>query len=124
MLELLIERQRSERQTQIGKFFFQTHHRLHQLTDQNHSIQILWLAEVQRLTCPLWVKSGHVRCKHGCPLYPQKRTWSGQGRFLIPAPPDSLSLKLGYIERSKLAGRSNGNSHNPRHERFAQALFE
>src|SRR6185369_1642395 len=60
MLELLIERQRSERQTQIGKFFFQTHHRLHELTDQNHSIQILWLADVQRLTCPLWVVSGHL----------------------------------------------------------------
>src|SRR4029453_1622810 len=71
MLEFLIERQRSERQTQIGKFFFQTHHRLHQLTDQNHSIQILWFAEVQRLTCPLWVKSRHLRRKKRCPLYPQ-----------------------------------------------------
>jgi len=23
--------------------------------------------------CPLWVRSGHVRCKTACPLYPQKR---------------------------------------------------
>src|SRR5262245_44630181 len=23
--------------------------------------------------CPLWVKSGHVRCKRACPLYPRKR---------------------------------------------------
>src|SRR5262249_37321718 len=23
--------------------------------------------------CPLWVKSGHVRCKTSCLLYPQKR---------------------------------------------------
>jgi Uncharacterised protein family UPF0547 len=80
MLELLIERQRSERQTQIGKFFFQTHHRLHQLTDQNHSIQILWLAEVQRLTCPLWVKSGHLQCKSACPLYPRKQTLGADRR--------------------------------------------
>ena len=23
--------------------------------------------------CPLWVKSGHVRCKKACLLYPRKR---------------------------------------------------
>src|SRR5262249_29579113 len=23
--------------------------------------------------CPLWAKSGHVRCKRACPLYPRKR---------------------------------------------------
>ncbi len=25
--------------------------------------------------CPLWVISGHLRCKKACPLYPQKRTF-------------------------------------------------
>jgi Domain of unknown function (DUF6815) len=27
-------------------------------------------AEVEALTCPLWVKSGHLQCKSPCPLYP------------------------------------------------------
>ena len=26
------------------------------------------------ITCPLWVKSGHVQCKTSCPLWVQKRT--------------------------------------------------
>src|SRR5262249_22494263 len=28
---------------------------------------------VGRARCPLWVKSGHMRCKRPCPLYPRKR---------------------------------------------------
>ena len=28
--------------------------------------------------CPLWVKSRHLQCKPGCPLYPQKRTCAVQ----------------------------------------------
>src|SRR6476646_10647469 len=28
--------------------------------------------------CPLWVKSGHVRCDRACPLYPRKRTCAVQ----------------------------------------------
>jgi len=27
-----------------------------------------------RHRCPLWVKSGHMRCNKPCPLYPQYRT--------------------------------------------------
>ena len=28
--------------------------------------------------CPLWVISGHLRCKRACPLYPRKRTCAAQ----------------------------------------------
>jgi hypothetical protein len=28
--------------------------------------------------CPLWVRSGHVRCISRCLLYPRKRTWVGR----------------------------------------------
>src|SRR5262249_16298786 len=33
-------------------------------------------ARVQ-VKCPLWVKSGHFRMSAPCPLYPQKRTFTG-----------------------------------------------
>ena len=31
-------------------------------------------AAILSRSCPLWVKSGHQRCRDRCPLYPQKRT--------------------------------------------------
>ena len=33
--------------------------------------------------CPLWVISGHLRCKGTCPLYPQKRTFRSALGFLL-----------------------------------------
>ena len=45
--------------------------------------------------CPLWVRSGHVRCKRSCPLYPRKRTCAvtmPHVRFVLKADIASYSI--------------------------------
>ena len=41
-------------------------------------VRAKWVDVVDACTCPLWVKSRHLRCNNSCPLYPRKQTCAAQ----------------------------------------------
>jgi hypothetical protein len=56
--------------------------------------------------CPLWVISGHLRCKRPCPFYPRKRTFAAQNATSALGQKQTVCLFDNLISKGKQRRRN------------------
>src|SRR5215471_3411028 len=60
--------------------------------------------------CPLWVKSGHVRCNRPCPLYSRKRTYAVQELMSAKGQKRTSACLFDHLVRDRKDTGRNGQA--------------